>query len=941
MNDNVWGNASISNQTVDSYTFKETSEASTLDGEKLSLIKDSLKKCPSLDDPKIKQLQVPWIELVQLITDETRDEEFRTFEQILQNVKDVNDLSLTGVALIHYIIAYDRPNYIELLQQSSQSSPTKTNLNLNCTDGICGYTPLMWAFVLERKNCTIELFNFSDQIDFTYHQQGTGYTAWDMITPGSLMYDFLNENNMLQYNDKQSTTENDNDVAGLNSDKNKSHDAIDNIDLKIAGMGIGLSAGGTSSTNMNEGFSNRHDSSDMYGTEYKNDQMNTYEHFDFNKLVKYQYFEFSDYDIPQILDFLTSLPIEHQHMTTYPAALLFQCIRYADRKRQSPQLVQSLVSLSFTRIIASVANEKPNNNNNNNNKSKKGLYNHENGDQKEENSTLSNSVPLSQQDSTFHDNTQPENNNNKSDPVSKGDIVTQSYWIGSLTFLYYYLSKDESFFKRYPAIMQELINTMHSIMIELTVSIHSRLSPLIEPTLINYTTIKDVEQTLYKKDWNFFKKRRQAKLLKREKMKKLEQQQKERHSLEVPENGDLNEDRRASNDNNGLSHTSSRVSNNDSIIFDSEVLKHLLPPSLQEQMKPSPVKIIQIFGALSYVLNLHQVHPLFQQQCLSLTTSWFSTSLFNMILKDRKKKTLSRARAIQIRLNLSSLESWIKNNDLLVQRPKLIDDFMWERFPYTLVQELNTIDMTNPVLKSVTTYKPVNGFTESTIITDMSNSLFYYQRFHKIAQWHLEPIFELLQWLQIATTLDSEESLENTKDLLPKLSNSQLVKAIDKYHYEVNEHKFNSKLKKALTNEIKRQGLTDKVYLDENQIPLLTLPTVPELTDAYANEYEYLPLLPNDIQDVMYDIHDENYKMRLNDDGIANNLSEEKDTTDTDKENIDRNIDNNDEQNNDTDYTFTSNKEGDDNIFKELDVPSATVSRPVWATNDDIDGNPW
>ncbi|SMN18146.1 similar to Saccharomyces cerevisiae YPR089W Protein of unknown function [Maudiozyma saulgeensis] len=937
MDDNVWGDTSIPNQATDSYTFRETSEASTLDNEKLSLIKESLKKCPSLDDPNIKELQVPWIELVQLITDETRDEEFRTFEQILQNVKDVNDKSLTGVALIHYIIAYDRPNYIELLKQSSQSSPSKKNLNLNCIDDICQYTPLMWSFILERKNCTIELFNFSDQIDFTYRQKSTGLTAWDLITPGSSMYHFLNENNMLQYSDKQLAVQNDNNLkTNLDSDKNKSHDAIDNIDLKIAGMGAGFGVGGTSST-MDEGFTNLHDSTEMYGTEYKNDQMNTYEHFDFNKLVKYQYFEFSDYDIPQILDFLTSLPVEHQHMTSYPAALLFQCIRYADRKKQSPQLVQSLVSLSFTRIIASIANEKPSNNSN---KSKK---TDDNKDQKEENSTLSNSVPLSQQtiNSTDNQNTQHENNK-KSDNALKGDIVTQSYWISSLTFLYYYLSKDESFFKRYPTIMQELIDTIHSVMIELTVSIHSRLSPLIEPTLINYTTIKDVEQTLYKKDWNFFKKRRQAKLLKKEKMKKMEQQQqKERHSLEVPENGDLDGDDRTSNDNNHLSHTSSRVSNNDSIIFDSEVLKHLLPPSLQEQMKPSPVKIVQIFGALSYVLNLHQVHPLFQQQCLSLATSWFSTSLFNMILKDRKKKTLSRARAIQIRLNLSSLESWIKNNDLLVQRPKLIDDFMWERFPYTLIQELNTIDMTNPVLKSVTTYKPVDGFNESTIITDMSNSLFFYQRFHKIAQWHMEPIFELLQWLQIATTLDSEESLDNTKDLLPKLSNSQLVKAIDKYHYEINEHKFNSKLKKVLTNEIKRQGLTDKVYLDENQIPLLTLPTVPELTDAYANEYEYLPLLPNDIQDVMYDIHDENYKMRRNDDGISVNLSEEEDTTNLEKENIDRNLGNDDTQDNDTDYTFTVNRESDNNIFKELDAPSASVSRPVWAANEDIDGNPW
>ena len=929
MEENVWGDPTPSNTVSDSYTFKESSTISNGNESKLALIKESLSKIPSVDDPSINQLMVPWIELVELITDEDRDEEFRTFEQIVQNIKDANSKKVTGVAIIHYIIAYNRPNYIELLYKDCQQSPSKANLNLNATDDIVGYTPLMWAFLLERRDCIVELFNFSDSIDFSYRNIESGQTAWDMISVGSSLYNFLNENNMLEYDPANShnTTNPQGKSGNINEfdGANKENDAIDNIDLKIAGMGL---ESGVLASN-NDGFTNLHDSSDMYGTEYKMNQANSYEHFDFSKLVKYQYFEFADYDIPQILDLLTTLPIEHQHMTTYPAALLFQCIRYADRKKQSPQLVSSLCSLSFTRIIASIANTRP--------KDKSSHHN------KEKNYSLSNATPLSAQDA--------ENNEDNDEGVegskmsaSRGDIVTQSYWISALTFLYYYLTKDESFFKRYPTVLQGIINTIHSVMIELTTSIHSRLSPLIEPTLINYTTIKDVEQTLYKKDWNFFKKRKQAKLQKKEKQKKLEQQR-ERKSIEIQE-GDQNSDLTGStNTGNALSRVSSKVSNNDSSFFDAEVLKHLLPPSLLEQMKPSPVKIVQIFGALNYVLNLHQVHPLFQQQCLSLSTSWFSTSLFNMVLKDRKKKTLSRARAIQIRLNLSSLESWIKNNDLLVNRPKLIDDFMWERFPYTLVQELNSIDMANPILHNVTTYKPIASFNESTVVTDTSNSLFYYQRFHKIANLQLEPLFELLQWLQIASTLDSEEALENTKELLPSLSNAQLVKAIDKYHYEVGEHKFNSKLKKALTNEIKRHGLVEKAYLDEAQIPLLTLPTVSELTDAYSNDSEYLPLLPNDIQDSMYDIHDENKKMRINDNGISNSSEGEEDETQENNINVssDEDVLGGNElplNNSDNAFAVSTSNNNNNNIFQEIDAPSATASHPSWA-NKDIDENPW
>lgn len=912
MEDNIWGTSSYSNPTASAFSsFQDPSladNATTKDtSDKLGLIQSSLYKLPNIASDKVTQLQVPWIELVNLIADKDRGEEFTTFRSILQNIKDVNDKSITGVALIHYVIAFDRANYIELLYQNSHDSPNKANLDLNLIDDLIGYSPLMWTFILERKDCSTELFYFSNDIDFGQINKENGLTAWDMVSPGSTMYTFLSENNMLQYKNIQSFAENDNKLK--KSDDKLNHDAINNIDIQLAGMGLaGVSA--------NEGFSTIDASSDIYIA--KNNQMNTFEYFDFTKLVKYQYFEIADYDIPQILDLLVSLPTEKQHMTTYPAALLFQCIRFADHKKKSPRLVESLCHLSFTKIVSSIANDRPNTDKTKNTKEQKNLS-----------SSLSSTVPLSAPGDETNEKDDSSNDKSNSASSTKGDIMTQSYWIGALTFLYYYLSKDDSFFKRYPSILQELINTIHSVMIELTTSIHSRLSPLIEPTLINYTTISDVEQTLYKKDWNFFKKRKQTKQLKKDKLKKMEQQQqKERKSIDSFEKNVTNNDNAT---NNPLSPITTKTSNDESIFFDSEVLKHLLPPSLEEQMKPSPMKVVQIFGALSYVLNLHQIHHLFQQQCLSLATSWFSTSFFNMILKDRKKKTLSRARAIQIRLNLSSLESWIKNNDLLVPKPTLIDDFMWERFPYTLVQELNTIDMSNPVLKNVTTYKPINGFDQSTTVTDTTNSLFYYQKFHRIAQLHLEPLLELLQWLQIATTLDTEEALENTKELLPKLSNFQLIKAIDKYHYEVNEHKFNSKLKKFLNNEIKQFKLPEKVYLDENQIPLLTLPTLSELSDIYANEYDYLPLLPNDIQDAMYEIHDGNYKLRFNDNGISNRISEDDDEDEN----------SNDTSNDNTIDGIGNSDRGENDIFNELNVPSAAASRPVWANSEETEENPW
>lgn len=411
-------------------------------------------------------------------------------------------------------------------------------------------------------------------------------------------------------------------------------------------------------------------------------------------------------------------------MTTYPAGLIYQCIRYADHKIKSKPLVESLINLSLTKILTSVSSN-----------GAAGLVSTEAS-------------------------------------LQAGDIVLQSYWLSCLSFLYYYLCRDDSFFKRHPSVLQELINTIHSIIIELTSSIHCRLISLIDSTLLAYTTIQDVKQTLYKRDWNFFKKRKQAKLLLKEKNRKQlkEQQKKELHRKsqdqenheeeEGRQDGNVSDDRASTNDDNNSSV---------SLFYDKEILRHLYPPSFEEQMKPSPLKIVQIFGALSYVLNLHQTHPIFQQQCLSISVNWFATTLFNKILKDKKKRSLSRAHAIQIRLNLSTLESWIQNNDFCVPKPMLIDDFMWQRFPMTLIRDVGEIDLSDPILRNVATYKPIDENNKD-LIYDTSNSLFYYQPFHKIAQIHLEPVFQLLQWLQVATTLDSEESLISTMNLLPRIT---------------------------------------------------------------------------------------------------------------------------------------------------------------------------
>ncbi|CCH60061.1 hypothetical protein TBLA_0C02510 [Henningerozyma blattae CBS 6284] len=766
-----------------------------------------------------------------------------------------------------------------------------------------------------------------------------------------------------------------------NFNENFNDDILENINMHIAGVSLDKDPTTTTTTLNNTSNTDMEPLSNDY----------SFEKFNFEKLISYQYLEFADFDLNELLKLLISLPARYPHKTTYPAALLYQCIRYADHKKNSKPLVEQLINLSFTKILSHI--------------------------------TFT-STQLNQQSSNS-------NSNSNATANSGGDIVSLSYWLGCLSFLFYYLVKDQDFFKRYPSILQEFITTIQSIMIQLTSSIHSRILPTLDKTILAYTSIEDVKYTLYKNDWNFFKKRKQLNKENKDpkENKELKENNKENNNTETlptdtasdsTENLSTNEDPTPRNSINTSIDQASTSSN-----FDASVINHLKPPSFEEQMKPSPIKIVQIFGALSYVLNLHDIHPIFKQQCLSMSINWFANSLFNIILKDKfktinhhtkKMKLLSRSRAIQVRLNLSTLETWIINNDINIEKPLLIDDFMWQNYPYTLINDITNITNQNEFfqLKNITTYKPLkdNDYNYST-----DNSLFYYQHFFKIAQFHLKPLFQLLQWLQVATTLKDEEELKNTINLLSSLTPAQLLKSIDKYNYELNEHKFKSSLRKKLSNLVKSKDNPSNfaknsiTYLPERIIPDLVLPTIQDLTNVYspnlANSqkqissnnnfinsnsnsnsnspvplqqsdfngplnnnsddkiiteediYNYQPFLPAEIQDEVFEIHDNNLKKRQHNDYHANNTLQDEEDEDEETEDregndesADQDNDINDEDSNkeqideehpENNNSTTNNNDniGGDDYFKDFNLPSSSVNQPSWSSNTEIEANPW
>ncbi|SCU82177.1 LADA_0C03554g1_1 [Lachancea dasiensis] len=688
-------------------------------------------------------------------------------------------------------------------------------LDPNAPDSLFSNSPLTWCFDLGRQQCLVELLNFADELDFDYKNPG-GSRALDTLVPDSEMYEFAKDHGLFRLANASRK-----DFDSRDQDLYKGPSTVfGGTDVDHTLEQINLQTAGLTFNDENGTFDTETKTPDheFAGQSHRGSELCQ---FDFQHILPEQFIEFADYDIPRLLDLVLSLPSKRPHKTCIPAAVIFQCLRHADCNKHSASLVESMAHLALTKVLTSVAS------------SSGGVLN-----------------------------------------GSNGDIVLQSYWLSALNFLFYYLYRQEGFFKRYPSVLQELINGMRSLVIELNSSIFSRIEPLIDSTILEHTTIAEVKETLYKKDWNLFKKRK--------------------HHLR-------RSDARDSYD---------------------QIMRMLYPPDLDEQMKPSPLKVVQIFGALSYVLDLHQVHPLIAQQCLSLALKWFSVELFKKIMEN-KKKSLSRAHAIQIRLNLSVIQDWIKNHNFKASFPIMMDEFMWQRFPYTLILDLGDIDKSQrPVeLRNVSLYRPIKDNNTE----DPFNSAFYYQSFYQISKIHMEPCMQLLQWLQVATSLQDEESLQSTLSILNKLTPKQLHKSMRKYRYELEEHQLDSSLRKKLSLMSKETDEADSKTFEKPLYPLV-LPTITELTEMYTQREdsdEFLPLIPLDIHDEVDEIHEQNTIQRAMEQKLVNASERKEEELEVES----------------TSLPF-ENENGDE-LFKEIHAPSSAAQRPLWAINNDIEENPW
>ena len=167
--------------------------------------------------------------------------------------------------------------------------------------------------------------------------------------------------------------------------------------------------------------------------------------------------------------------------------------------------------------------------------------------------------------------------------------------------------------------------------------------------------------------------------------------------------------------------------------------KRFRPPSPKQRAKPAPRNVTSLLSSTVFVLDLYDIHSVITAQIISQLVYWVSAEIFNRIMSNRKY--LARTKAMQIRMNISMLEDWARTNN---------------RQP----EHYESGDM--------------KATGEPTV---------------EAARRHLEPVIQLLQWLQCFSSLgaDDLEALVGTLQQLKRLTPQQLLHAAKHYRPEVGE----------------------------------------------------------------------------------------------------------------------------------------------------------
>ncbi|KAF2436069.1 hypothetical protein EJ08DRAFT_655764 [Tothia fuscella] len=263
------------------------------------------------------------------------------------------------------------------------------------------------------------------------------------------------------------------------------------------------------------------------------------------------------------------------------------------------------------------------------------------------------------------------------------DMTILAFWVSNVTLLLHYLKKDRGLSEvtgQFQLQLSELINEIFILIIR---DAERRMDKVMEAAMLDHETIPGFEDVHFQNEWKIFRSKPKVK---------------------APEPFE----------------------------------KRYRPPSPKRRAQTSPRTITSLLSSTLFVLDLYDIHPVIISQVLSQLLYWLGAELFNRILSNRKY--LARTKAMQIRMNISTLEDWARTNN----------------------RQAGHFE---------------NGSMTSTGETTVDS-----------ARRHLEPVVQLLQWLQCFSSFgDDFEALVGTIQQLPRLTPQQLIHSVKYYRAEVGE----------------------------------------------------------------------------------------------------------------------------------------------------------
>ncbi|KAG5360715.1 Dilute domain-containing protein [Yarrowia sp. B02] len=276
------------------------------------------------------------------------------------------------------------------------------------------------------------------------------------------------------------------------------------------------------------------------------------------------------------------------------------------------------------------------------------------------------------------------------------DMVTLAFWLSNVSLLLYYFRRDAELQKvEYTKTQADLATLCNDIHVLICQDCERRLEPLLDTCILDHETIPGLDAINYKHEWKLFKKKHKEKS----------------HQEEMEE--------------------------------------QMRPLSPHRKALPSPRNVTSILSSVLFILDLFEIHPILTQQIVSQLLFWLGAVLFNRVLTNRRY--LSRSRAMQVRLNVSAVEDWARQND---RKYDMVDEFG-------------------------------NGRV--------------YPSIAELCRTHLASLVQMLQWLQCFTGFgDDFTNVIATLQQLTALNPFQLLHVAKKYRPEVDENGLSKDYKKYL-----------------------------------------------------------------------------------------------------------------------------------------------